>query len=286
MQQLHTALGQSGRLKTKMYTTKDQVLHYNNSSVDFYPTKNQGGEIEPKFLVIHFTAGSLDAHGTAAYFQSEKARASAHLTIGTDGTTVQNVAFNRKSWHAGKSQWAGYYGLNNHSIGIEVCNPGPLTITNTGYKTWWGKTIVDGDIIEAPHPNNPNGEVFGWIPFTEEQNMALLGIGEALFEEYRLLECVGHDMISPHRKFDPGPCMNYRIYDRLNNIDGDYHDEFHVTGVKNYLNARSGPGTDYAIIDKLDKGTLVEVISRQGVWWFVETKTGQQAWCHSKFLAR
>ena len=30
---------------------------------------------------------------------------------------------------------------------------------------------------------------------------------------YGLEECVGHDMISPGRKRDPGPTMNYRVYD-------------------------------------------------------------------------
>ena len=34
---------------------------------------------------------------------------------------------------------------------------------------------------------------------------------------YGLEECVGHDMISPGRKRDPGPCMNsQRVYDQIN----------------------------------------------------------------------
>ena len=270
-----------------MYTVKEHILLENGSSVNFYPTQDQGGQIEPKYLVIHFTAGSLDARGTANYFQNPKAKASAHLTMDLDGTTVQSVPFNCKAWHAGKSRWDGYTGLNSHSIGIEVCNPGPLTITSSGYKTWWGASVDPEGIIEAPHPNNPSGQVFGWVPFSPDQHSALIEIGTALFEEYDLLECVGHDMIAPGRKTDPGPCMNHRVYDRLNGLV-ENHDEttYIVSGVQNYLNARSGPGTTYDVLEQLPPGKQLELISRQGVWWFMEKPNGQQLWVHSKFLAK
>lgn len=287
MRQLHTVLGLSTRKKIDMYTIQDDILFINGKTVEFYPTPNQSGEIDPKFLVIHFTAGSLDARGTAQYFQNPKAKTSAHLNLDVDGTVTQNVAFNRKAWHAGKSQWAGYNGLNSYSIGIEVCNPGPLTITNSGYKTWWGATVDPEGIVEAPHPNSPNGQVFGWLPFSQEQHSALIEIGTVLFEKYNLLECVGHDMIAPGRKTDPGPCMNHRVYDRLNSLVEQDETVYRVYGVKNYLNARSGPGTTYQVVGQLPLGEELEMIDRQGVWWFMEKITdGQQFWVHSRFLSK
>ena len=255
--------------------------------VDFYPTPNQGSKIEPKFLVIHYTAGKSSAKGTAQYFQKPAAKTSAHLCLDTDGSWAQNVELDRKAWHAGKSSWAGMTNLNKHSIGIEVCNPGPLTKTANGnFKAWWGETINDSNIIEAPHPNNPNGQVFGWVPFTPEQVNALIAVGQEMMAEYTLMEAVGHDMIAPGRKTDPGPCMDNRVYDLINNSRNDVDIDWiwKVHKVSNYLNGRSGPGTKFDVVDKLPLDSKVEVIQRQGTWWFVENETGQEMWVHSGYL--
>lgn len=273
------------------YKVQNGLLYYTNSAgdwqqVEFFPTPNQGGKIEPKFLVIHFTAGKASARNTAMYFQKPEAKTSAHLNLDPDGTFTQNVELDRKAWHAGKSMWAGMTNLNKHSIGIEVVNPGPLTITKSGYKAWWGETINHPDIIEAPHQNDPNGQVFGWVPFTEQQVNALILVGQQLMAEYNLWECVGHDMIAPGRKSDPGPCMNYRVYDTINDTRSDQGIDWvwKVHRVKEYLNGRSGPGTNYDVVCELPLDSTVEVIQRQGTWWFVENETGQQVWVHSGYL--
>lgn len=254
--------------------------------IEFFPTPNQGGLIRPKFLVIHFTAGSGDAYQTASYFQNPSAKASAHLNLSTDGTLTQSVSLEMKAWHAGKSQWSGLKNLNDHSIGIEVCNPGPLTITKQGYKSWFGKSYDDPSIIEAPHPNAPNGPVYGWIPFTQKQIEVLLSLGRVIVDHFNIIEVVGHDMISPGRKTDPGPCMDRRIYDMLNGGREDEKDSWvwYVGKVKDYLNGRSGPGTDYDVVEQLPHGTELEVLERQGVWWKVETMLGKELWVHSRFL--
>lgn len=274
------------------YKVQNGLLNYINSGgnwqqVDFYPTPNQGNKIEPKFLIIHFTAGAGDAHATAKYFQKPSAKTSAHLNLSKDGTWTQNVELDRKAWHAGKSSWAGMTNLNKHSIGIEVCNPGPLTITAGGkYKTWWGAEVDSTDVIEAPHPNNPDGPVYGWIPFTEAQINALIDVGQQLMEEYNLWECVGHDMIAPGRKTDPGPTMNHRVYDLINDSRSDTEIDWvwKVHRVNEYLNGRRGPGTNYDVVAKLPLDSKVEVLERRGIWWFVENETGQQMWTHSGYL--
>ena len=255
--------------------------------VEFFPTPNQGGEIDPRFLVIHYTAGAADARATAQYFQKPEAKTSAHLNLDLDGSWTQCVEFNKKAWHAGKSQWAGFNNLNSHSIGIEVINPGPLTMSaNGGFQTWWGKTITDPNIITAPHQNDPNGPVYGWIPFTEAQVNALIEVGQLLMQEFGLQECVGHDMISPGRKTDPGPCMNHRVYDHINTHAAGTQGAWtwYVANVNNSLNGRSGPGGNYDVVKQLPKGTELDIIQRQGIWWFVETDIGEQMWVHSKFL--
>jgi N-acetylmuramoyl-L-alanine amidase len=265
-----------------LYTESDKTWQ----QVDFFPTPNQGGLMKPKFIVIHFTAGRLDAAGTASYFQRPEARSSAHFNIGEDGTVVQCVSTEKVAWHAGKSYYSGINGLNQCSIGIEVCNPGPLTITKKGYRAWFGKYYDNDDIIEAPHPNNPAGEVYGWIPFTSAQNQAIIDVCRAIQERWKIAEVIGHDMISPGRKSDPGPCLPSRIYDTLNSPRDDSEEGWvwFVQKVTDYLNGRAGPGTNYEVIEKLPQGTFVERLDRKGVWWFVETEDGKQLWVHSKFL--
>jgi N-acetylmuramoyl-L-alanine amidase len=257
--------------------------------VDFYPTPNQSGTINPKYLVIHYTAGRLDAHGTAQYFQRPEAKTSAHLNLSEDGTLTQNVSLEKKAWHAGKSSWGGDQNLNNHSIGIEVCNPGPLEITSLGYKSWFGKYYDDVRIIESPHPNRPDGQVFGWLPFTESQIQVLLNLGKVIVKEYRLLETVGHDMISPYRKSDPGPCMSSLVYNKLNEEDrcgdGGGWDWFVDMKISEHLNGRAGPGTEFSVLAKLKPGEDIdEIIERRGVWWQIETVSGLIVWVHNKFL--
>jgi N-acetylmuramoyl-L-alanine amidase len=274
------------------YAVKNSFLYnltQNNDweQVEFFPTSNQGDMIQPRFLVIHYTAGAADARATAQYYQKPEAKVSAHLTLDKDGTFVQSVELNRKAWHAGKSEWAGFSDLNTHSIGIEVINPGPLTISaNGGFQTWWGKTVTDPNIIVAPHPNDPNGPTYGWIPFTEQQVNALIEVGQIIMQEFGLQECVGHDMIAPGRKTDPGPCMNYRVYDHINayaaGTQGSW--EWYVANVNTSLNGRSGPGSEHSVVKELPKGTTLEILKRQGIWWNVETEMGEQMWVHSKFL--
>ena len=89
----------------------------NWQQVEFYPSPNIGGDITPRFLVIHYTAGAVDARGTAQYFQKPEAKTSAHLMLDKDGTLIQGVEFHKKAWHAGKSSYAGVDSFNNHSIG-------------------------------------------------------------------------------------------------------------------------------------------------------------------------
>ena len=91
------------------------------------------------------------------------------------------------------------------------------------------------------------------------------------------VEVIGHDMIAPGRKTDPGPTMDRRVYDILNSGREDDHDSWswYVGKVQDYLNGRSGPGTEYDVVEQLPHGTELEVIERRGAWWKVETMLGK-----------
>ena len=53
-----------------------------------------------------------------------------------------------------------------------------------------------------------------------------------------------------------------------------------------YLNLRTGPGTNYAIITRMNNGTWVEILERSGNWVRVFHEYGDEGWAHSKYLVR
>lgn len=266
------------------YSIRNHFAFVGNTQVPYFESQHKGRAITPRYLVIHFTAGSGDEVNTARWFQNPQARASAHINVGVDGKLSQSVPLNVAAWHAGQSFWKGVNGLNNHSIGIEVVNPGPLTkLANGRYQAWFGRqyTVNDG-VFEARHPNG--GPVQGWIPFTQAQIDVLLELGGLLMREYNLLEAVGHDMISPGRKVDPGPAMDVRVYNRLN---GDLQDEggariFEVTS--RALNFRGGPGTGHPVIGILYAGEQLTLISSTGGWLYVQSGNGLVGYVSANFV--
>ena len=77
---------------------------------------NQSGTIAPKFIVLHHSYGSHD--GTKSWILQDKSNVSYHYLIANDGNLTQFVYDSKKAWHAGKSKYENYVGLNSHSIGI------------------------------------------------------------------------------------------------------------------------------------------------------------------------
>lgn len=172
------------------------------------PNKSEG--IEPRFLVIHYTAGR-GLEQTCNWLGNPKAKASAHLVIGRDGEIIQMVKFDERAWHAGKSRWSServdFEGLNRHSIGIELDNQGVLTRDPQGcWRNWWGERVHDREVAVATHKHG--GPERGWHRFTEAQVLAAYCACEALIDAFPGIEDVlGHDDIAPGRKLDPGPAF-------------------------------------------------------------------------------
>lgn len=172
----------------------------------YVASPHAGGVIRPRFLVIHYTAGS-SAAGTISWLRSPASRVSAHLVIARDGTVTRMVPFNREAWHAGQSRRGSLSGLNHHSIGIELDNAG-LLIRSGG--KWVSpltrRNYPDSEVTVAPHKNDPPGSApSGWHAYTPQQIEATLACGMALVPYYELADVLGHDDIAPGRKRDPGP---------------------------------------------------------------------------------
>lgn len=187
-----------------MFAIRKGTLYTGNTPVRQIPSPNTSGPFRhsPRFIVMHFTAGGA-AENSAAWLANPRAGASAHLVIGRDGTTIQCVNLEMRAWHAGRSRWQGLSGLNDHAIGIELANWGPLARSGDNWVTPRGEQVP---CIEAAHRNG--GPVRGWETFPERQIKAAIAIAHALTAYHPISGILGHDEIAPERKLDPGPAFD------------------------------------------------------------------------------
>ena len=123
----------------------------------------------------------LDPHGHPYFAEVAGLEVSAHVLVRRDGQLVQFVPFERRAWHAGRSEFRGRERCNDFSVGIEL------------------EGTDDG-------------------AYTDDQYAALAGTIAALRAAYPTLveaPIVGHSDIAPGRKTDPGPAFDWRRLDAL-----------------------------------------------------------------------
>ncbi len=253
----------------------------------FKQSPNAGGALNPTHLIMHFTAGA-SAQSSIDHLTRQGAKASAHLVIARDGTITQLVPFNRVAWHAGISRWGNLNGMNQHSIGIEIDNAGELSGGPGHWRSWFGRTYADDDVVIATHQFD--SEPTAWHRYTEAQLAATLVAAAAIAEHYSLVDVLGHDDIAPARKRDPGPAFpmaNFR-----STLIGRADDVAELRKTTAELNIRSGPGVDFEKLaaSPLAKGTQLRVEARAGVWRYVEVLNMQgepehTGWVHGNYIA-
>lgn len=160
------------------------------------PAADVGGRMSgPALGLVHYTAGSTLTGAESTLLAKDDTYVSAHVGIARDGTVRQYVPFDRVAYHAGVSKWGERTGLNACAIGIELVNPGWY---RAGFSVEW-------PVLTATHRNG--GPRRDWYLYPPEQIDALLRVMDALRTRYRLTEWVGHDHVSPLRKWDPGPAF-------------------------------------------------------------------------------
>ena len=262
-------------------------LHLDSSEpVAFEESPNRGGVLTPRFLIMHYTAGS-SFQSSLAHMKRRESKASAHLLIGRDGAIVQLVPFNRVAWHAGRSRWQGVNGLNRHSIGIELDNAGPLDRNGDVWRAWFGREYPRDQVLVARHKNRRQRR--GWQTYSEAQIEVARTAASAICGHYGLEDVLGHDDIAPDRKTDPGPAFPMASFRAA--VRGREDDEPQHYETITRLNIRDKPGLDGTKLPEapLATGTKLSLLSMQGKWAFVEvpddigmpTATG---WVHSDYI--
>ena len=258
---------------------KDHQLTY----ADIHMSPNHGGHITPRFIVMHYTA-TWDVSSVLATFASRRSKVSAHVTVDTEGRAYQHVPFNTKAWHAGPSSYAGYSGLNSHSIGIEIVNPGFLRKAGRRFVDSRGNyfnAAEVGPVIESAHPRVGSGEFF-WPVYPRIQLEAVEDVTRQLLEKYpTIVDIVSHEEIDTRGwKTDPGPAFPMNRFRTLLGDRGNDVVEYVVTATK--LNLRSGPGTEFNVIGSITKSTKVSEFSRKGDW----VRVSGDEWVHGDYLRR
>jgi len=315
------------------------------SDITHVTSPNTSGEFQqelPDTLVIHFTGGS-SASSSVDYMLNPDSKVSAHLVIGRNGDVTQLLPFNAIAWHAGQSSFAGRKQFNNYAIGIELDNAGQLDRDENGeYVSWFGGRYHPDDVVidnansnskpnsNARHVANHNSfqgnsSAFSpsfWHRYSEVQLKRTFDLCRLLCHTYHINYVLGHEEISPGRKFDPGPAFPLRklrafltqqsfnakssdvTLDELSlELPPSSHDtnaqqlsisrksilapqDFPYTSaivsVKR-LNVRFGPGTEFTkTSSQLTSGQVVRVLERNDTWSRVAFTT--EGWVSNEFL--
>lgn len=144
-------------------------------SISLPPARYGGPYIDQLFL------GKLNPDDDPYFADIYQLRVSAHCLIRRDGELVQYVAFNKRAWHAGQSDFNGRKRCNDFAIGIE------LEGTDTDH-------------------------------FTAAQYQQLTELTRLLQTHFPAITAeriVGHSDIAPGRKTDPGSGFDWDFIKQL-----------------------------------------------------------------------
>jgi len=139
------------------------------------PNHNVRGSKSVKLIVLHADA-SPNEKGCLSWIQSSESKVSYHVLIGRDGTVYTCVPYDRRAWHAGKSEWHGEKDVNGISIGVSFSN------RNDGKE-----------------------------PLTEQQKAAAKKVIAEIRTKYGALPVTTHAQIAPGRKNDPEQVPGFRL---------------------------------------------------------------------------
>ena len=269
---------------------KNNLLYLDSGrQVNYKATPNKGSAYKPQFLVMHYTA-SVKGNAVISWFLNPVSRAAAHLLIDRDGSLTQFAPFNVVTWHAGKSSWKGFSGMNQYSIGVEMVNAGRLMKSGNRWICPVDLGVIpSNEVIMAVHKNET--DVAAWQQYSAAQLKRAIEVVALLVHHYHLSDVMGHDDIAPVRKSDPGPAFPMKTFRaRVMGLEENSLDEY-ITSTS--LNIRSGAGTIFNVLGKpLPKGTHVLVLKTKGTWSFVEvleTVNGVmdlEGWVSSRYLKK
>lgn len=125
-----------------------------------------------KQIYLHHTAGGPSAVSVAKYFEQKEGKVATAFVIGADGTIVQLFSSKHWAYHLGlkpevfAEKGVDYKSLDKISIGIEICNYGPLAKRNGYFYNYVGGKMDRSQITELK--SKYKGHIW-WQRYTDEQ---------------------------------------------------------------------------------------------------------------------
>jgi N-acetyl-anhydromuramyl-L-alanine amidase AmpD len=125
-----------------------------------------------KQIYLHHTAGGGNPIAVAKYFQQKEGKVATAFVIGEKGTIVQLFSSKHWAYHLGlkpevfSEMGVTYRSLDKISIGIEICNYGPLKKQNGYFINYVGGRVDRSQVTEL------NGKYKGhiwWQKYTDAQ---------------------------------------------------------------------------------------------------------------------
>ncbi|GEM_PF-498538 len=134
-------------------------------------------------------------------------------------------------------------------------------------QSWSGSVIYVEDLSER------------WSP-SEDYHLYILAVMEQIAntEVESLKEEEPEDPEDPEREI-PEKDREEKIED----LEDREHVAVDVADIT-VLNLRSGPSTDYEVLDRLVRGTVLEVTANEGIWLEVITPDDKEGWVHGDYV--
>ena len=123
-------------------------------------------------IYLHHTAGGGNAVSVAKYFQQKEGRVATAFVIGDKGTIVQLFSSKHWAYHLGlkpevfAEKGVAYKSLDKISVGIEICNYGPLKKQNGSFINYVGGKVDKNQVTELTEKYK--GHIY-WQKYTDEQ---------------------------------------------------------------------------------------------------------------------
>jgi hypothetical protein len=245
-------------------------------------------ETEKKSIVLHHTAGSHRPDWVVSSWDKDKTkggkslRVATHFVVGGKSTRDGNIEWDGKVVEAfDLKYWAHHLGtnlnnnteLNKQSIGIEICNYGPLTKSQNGqYFTYVNSLVPEEDVIDLG--KNFRGHRY-YHSYTDKQIESVKQIIVLLSEKYNIDVCKGINEL-----FEP--------YDE--NIKSmSVAEQQSFLNSKGYLGMNGKPLTEDGITGRNTNYALrLYTDAKRGIWKAFDyqplaTEGGSGIWSHTNF---
>ena len=140
-------------------------------------------------VYLHHTAGGGNARAVSKFWNSNSSKIATAFVIGDKGEIVQCFSSKHWAWHLGvgseifESNKIPFIDLNKTSIGIEICNFGPLTQKDGKFYNYFGGIISLSGVTELDKPFK--GHKF-WQKYTDEQIESTRKLVIYLCETYKI----------------------------------------------------------------------------------------------------